>query len=109
MKNLHPVHNLKISTDIIDCLLEEFKGIINSKRLRSRIKDIAEIIDVIWKRNIFAVDLKALDTIFKYISVGYERDVVRNYVSILNQNGNADGLVNVYGMCICINMNVSKF
>lgn len=100
MKYLHPIHNLKISTDIIDCLLEEFGEIINSKRLRSQINTIAELIDVIWKRNIFSNDQNALNTILKYISVSEEREVVQNYIGILDQNGSADGSTNVYGVCM---------
>lgn len=99
----HPVHSLNISADIIDCLLEEFDSIINSKRLRSRINKIVEVIDILWKRNIFYIDQNVSNTIFKYVSTAEKRDIIQNYINTLTQNGNVDGSVNVYGMCEALN------
>ncbi|XP_055323671.1 uncharacterized protein LOC129578715 [Sitodiplosis mosellana] len=96
MRQSHPVHKLNISSDIIDCLLEEFDGVINSKRLRSRIGKISELIDVLWKRNSFSSDQHVSNTIFKYVRTDEQRDVIRNYISILNSNGNVDHSGNVY-------------
>lgn len=98
MRNSHPVQNINISSDIIDCLLEEFDGFINSKRLKSRISKISELIDVLWKRNIFYTDQHVSNTIYKYISNANQRDIVRNYINILNSNGNVNNVGNVYGM-----------
>lgn len=98
MRYSHPVHNINISSDLLDCLVEEFEELINSKRLRSQISKISELIDVLWKRNIFHSDKSASNTLLKYISNDSQREVVRNYIGVLNLSGNADGSGNVYGL-----------
>lgn len=100
MRNSHPIHKINISSDILDCLLEEFDGFINSKRLRSRISKISELIDVLCKRNIFTSDQCVSSTIFKYIPTVDQRDIIRNYIDVLSSNGNVENSGNVYGLFI---------
>lgn len=98
MRQSHPVHQLNVSSDVVDCLLDEFDGVINSKRLRSRIGKISELIDVLWKRNSFSNNQHISNTIYKYLRSDEHRDIVGNYISILNSNESVDHLENVYGL-----------
>lgn len=100
MRQSHPVHQLNVSSDLVDCLLEEFDGVINSKRLRSRIGKISELIDVLWKRNSLYNNQHISNTIYKYLRSDEQRDIIGNYISILNSNGNVDHSENIYGWCI---------
>lgn len=109
MRNSHPIHKINLSSDILDCLLEEFDGFINSKRLRSRISKISELIDILCKRNIFSSNQCVSSTIFKYISTGDQRDIIRNYIEILSSNENVENSGNVYGLFILINFTTNGY
>lgn len=97
MNESHRIQTLQISTDILDCLLEEFSDVINSKRLRSRISQVKDLIDALWKRNAFYLDQNAIVTICKYLLNSEQRDITRSYVNSLGQNQTVDNIENVYG------------
>lgn len=117
----HPIENIHVSSEIIDCLLEEFNGIINSKRLQSGINYVGELIDALWMRNRFVGDGNELNTIFKYIQRTDQQDTIRNYIGTLNDHRNvAPG--NYYGnsmvtlsrsrmtkACICFRLIASEW
>lgn len=105
MANSHPIHSLQVPIDILDCLLNEFDEVINSKRLRSRIRHISELIDVLWKRLIFSTDESALVTICKNLSNSEQRAITRSYANSLMQNGNPNNFQNVYGLLIAFSRN----
>lgn len=95
MKNSHPIYGISISSEILDCLLEEFEEFINSKRSRSRISTIADLIDVLCKRNVFFTDAQHVtDIIHKYLPSGV-RDTIQSYINSINHNKNVSG--NSYG------------
>lgn len=102
MRRSHPIHSISISSNILDCLLEEFDEIINSKRLRSRISQVSELVDILWKRNTLQTDQNALVTICKYLVNSEQRQHTRSYIDSLNQTADLDNTANVYGLWILI-------
>ncbi|XP_031618087.1 uncharacterized protein LOC116337558 isoform X2 [Contarinia nasturtii] len=88
---MHPIHSISVSSNVMDSLLREFEGYINSKRLKSRITKIVDLIDVLWKRNVFLTDLQSVTNIIqKYLPKTEQREIW-NYLSSLDPN---EGIAN---------------
>lgn len=96
MPNQHPIHNINISLDVTDCLLDECEEFINSKRLSSRISKIDELIHVLWIRNIFNTDKHLFSTIFKHLPIS-QQSIIRDYIVTLNPSEIVHNSGNIYG------------
>lgn len=94
--------NKPISPELLDRLLEEFGGFVNSKRIRSRINTISELINLLWKQNVFYADKNVLKTISKYISSEEQNSEMHCHLNTLCQNENAYNSGNIYGVCTVI-------
>lgn len=97
MRDDHPINNLQVSLNVIDCLIAEFEDSINSKRLKSQITTIGELIRALWNRNLFYSDENTKDQIFKYITCNKQKDIIREYITSLVATGDFNGPQNVYG------------
>lgn len=97
MPDDHPINNLQISFDTIDCLLAEFEDSINSKRLKSQITTVGELIRVLCNRNLFYSDENTKNNIFKYITCNNQKDIIQQYIASLTATDDFNGPQNVYG------------
>lgn len=94
----HPINNLQISLNVLDCLLAEFEDSISSKRLKSQITTIGDLIRVLWNRNLFYSDANTKNHIFKYITCSKQKDIIQQYIQSLIANDDFNGPPqNVYG------------
>lgn len=82
-----------VSTHLMNCLLDEFNEKINSKRVKSRITTIEDLIQVLWNRN----SLQG-DDVLKYVCNNEQRDIVCSYINSLCYSENVDGSGNRYGI-----------
>lgn len=102
----HPINKIQIPLDAINDLLDEFDGSINSKRIKSQITTISELIRVLWNRNLFYSDAHTRKHISKYIACDKQRDIIHEYITSLITNEPFNGPQNVYGniffMCLYI-------
>lgn len=78
----HPIHAIRISSESFDNLKDDFDEAINSKRRLKRTQTVADLIDVLWKRDeIGCHNIEALfQRSFRIFSED-ERAIIRNYVA----------------------------
>lgn len=93
----HPINHLQVSLDIVHCLLDEFEGSVNSKRLKSQITTIGELIRVLWNRDLFYSDANTKSHILKYIKCNEQRDIIQEYIESLVVTKDFNDRQNVYG------------
>lgn len=96
----HPIHKLQIPSHILHDLIDEFDVEINSKRLKSKINKISDLIDILWKRNLFQTNnSETLSVILNRISHNSHQETIKSYLSFLShENRMINGTENVYGM-----------
>lgn len=96
----HPIHKLQIPSHILHDLIDEFDVEINSKRLKSKINKVSDLIDILWKRNLFQTNTnETLSVIFNKISHDSYQETIKSYLHVLShENQMINGIENVYGM-----------
>lgn len=92
--------NQQISTKPLDCLLEEFGEHVNSKRIRSRINTISDLMNVLYKRNVFYTEKNALKTISKYITSEEQQNELYCHLNSSCHIENDQNSGNIYGVYI---------
>lgn len=101
MRNDHSINNLQVSLDVINTLKGEFDELINSKRLKSQITTIGELIRVLWNRNLFYSDANTKNLILTHITCNKQKDVIHEYIKSLVGAKDSIGPQNVYGNIFC--------
>lgn len=96
----HPVQSLFVSPDILSDFISDFETKINSKRLQSKIKSIADLIIVLYKRN--EIDRNnystALQTILNHFPGLSEKTKIKDFVHSLDRQSISNNAnVNQYG------------
>lgn len=101
----YSIDKLQISSHLLNDLIDEFDAEINSKRQKSRIHKISELIDILWKRNLFQANAsETLAVIFNRIPHDSYQETIKNYIVYLNHgNQISNGAVNVYGIGMFVN------
>lgn len=88
MCQAHPIHNLLITSGTLTNLIDEFDYLINSKRLRSRIHRLSELIDILWKRNLFQNNGNGIIAIFvSHFSSLEQQNILKDYIECLKNRG----------------------
>lgn len=88
---------IPISPDLLKSFLDEFDDGINSKRLKSRITTIEDLIQILSNRNLLHSD-QSIMKITKYFSNNEQRKIVREYIHSLYCSVPVGNPRNIYGM-----------
>lgn len=93
----HPINNIKVSSNIMFCLLNEYEYLIHSKRLKSKIFSISDLLKKICNRNSHHMDLNIFKHITKHFPCIEEINIINSYIqSLFNIEAN-EIESNVYG------------
>lgn len=99
MMGSHPLHSLQIPTEILNNFIIDFQRDINSNRIKSRISSIGDLIDVLWKRNMFRKNNydSALCEMLNYFVRLEDKEKIRQYVNDLDNDDDFTKNENQYG------------
>lgn len=94
------IRSVRVPADTLENLIGEFRRDINSKRSESRISSLAELIELLYKRNLLRNQTSEilLHTVLSSVNPS-EQQIVREFLKCLLKDDECLGEENVYGEC----------
>lgn len=91
------VESLSIAPSVLADVVDDFKDLINSKRLQSRIGQLNELIHILFKRDLFRSSRDTLSLLLSRFPEHDDKSKIINYVNYLTEGETINDTVNVYG------------